>query len=210
MQERAVQGRRERKKRELHGRIYEAARLLFLKHGFEATTVAQIADAADVAPATFFNHFPSKSAVLTEMTSEVSDHLQTLVDRQLKRDASTQERILGFADSVATDVAETRGLARDVLLELMRGRARPGADAPYLSPVHEPFATIIREGQIKGQVRADLDATFMAEMALAALNVAITHWMNDPEFPLEQWLRQAAAFIGEAIEPRRTPTDASR
>jgi hypothetical protein len=68
--------------------------------------------------------------------------------------------------------------------------------------VHEPFATIIREGQAAGQVRADLDAIFLAEMALGALNVAITHWMNDPEFPLEQWLRQAAAFICEAIEPR--------
>lgn len=209
MQERAGEGRRERKKRELRQRIAEAARQLFLKHGYEATTVAQIADLADVAPATFFNHFPSKGAVLAEMTSEVSEHLQALVDRQLERAASTQERILGFADSVATDVAEARGLARDVLLELMRGRAHPGEDAPYLSPVHEPFATIIREGQAAGQVRVDLDAIFLAEMALGALNVAITHWMNDPEFPLEQWLRQAAAFICEAIEPRRSPPDGS-
>jgi len=197
------EGRRERKKRELRARIYEAARQLFLKHGFEATTVAQIAELADVAPATFFNHFTSKSAVLAEMTSEVGEHLQTLVDQQLERPATTQERILGFADSVATNVAEARGLARDVLLELMRGRARPGEDAPYLSPVHEPFATIIREGQAAGQVRVDLDAIFLAEMALGALNVAITHWLNDPEFPLEQWLRQAAAFICEALEPRQ-------
>jgi AcrR family transcriptional regulator len=208
MPARAIEGRRERKKRELRGRIAEAARQLFLKNGYESTTVAQIAELADVAPATFFNHFPSKSAVLAEMTSEVSEHLQGLVDRQLRRPASTQERILGFADSVATDVAETRGLARDVLLELMRGRARPGEDAPYLSPVHEPFATIIREGQAAGHVRTDLDAIFLAEMALGALNVAITHWMNDPEFPLESWLRQAAAFICEAIEPRPSPSGA--
>jgi AcrR family transcriptional regulator len=205
--ERANEGRRERKKRELHLRIYESARQLFMKHGFEATTVAQIAEVADVAPATFFNHFPSKSAVLAEMTSEVSEHLQALVDRQLERPATTQERILGFADSVASQVAGARGLAREVLLELMRGRAHPGEDAPYLSPAHEPFATIIRQGQEAGQVRTDLDTTFLAEMTLGALNVAITHWMNDPEFPLEQWLRQAAAFICEAIEPRRGSTD---
>ncbi len=198
------EGRRERKKRELRTRIYEAARQLFQKHGFEATTVAQIAELADVAPATFFNHFPSKSAVLAEMTSEVGDHLQTLVDAQLERPATTQQRILGFADSVATNVAAAPGLARDVLLELMRGRARPGEDAPYLSPVHEPFAVIIRDGQAAGQVRVDLDAIFLAEMVLGALNVAITHWMNDPEFPLEQWLHQAAAFVCEAIEPRRS------
>jgi AcrR family transcriptional regulator len=203
----AREGRRQRKKRQLRGHIYETARQLFLKHGYQATTVAQIAAAADVAPATFFNHFASKSAVLAEMTSEVSGHLQALVGRQLDRPVSAQERILGFADGVASDVAEARGLARDVLLELMRGRARPDADAPYLSPVHEPFATIIREGQVAGQVRTDLAATFLAEMVLGALNVAISHWMNDPEFPLEQWLRQAAAFITEAIAPRTSVTD---
>ena len=206
----ASEGRRQRKKRQLRAHIYETARQLFLKHGYEASTVAQIAEAADVAPATFFNHFSSKSAVLAEMTSEVSEHLQALVDQQLKRPVSAQDRILGFADAVASDVAEARGLARDVLLELMRGRARPGEDAPYLSPVHEPFATMIREGQVAGEVRTDLDATFLAEMVLGALNVAMSHWMNDPEFPLEQWLRQAAAFICEAIEPRTSPTNPGR
>ena len=206
----ASEGRRERKKRQLRAHIYETARQLFLKQGYEATTVAQIAEAADVAPATFFNHFASKSAVLAEMTSEVAEHLHALVDRQLERRVSAQERILCFADDVASDVAEARGLARDVLLELMRGRTHPGEDAPYLSPVHEPFTTIIREGQAAGQVRDDLAATFLAEMALGALNVAIRHWMSDPEFPLEQWLRQTASFISEAIEPRTSPTDPPR
>ena len=206
----AREGRRQRKKRQLRAQIYETARQLFLKHGYEATTVAQIAESADVAPATFFNHFASKSAVLAEMTSEVSEHLQALVDQQLKRPVSAQERILGFAGAVAADVAEARGLARDVLLELMRGRARSGEDAPYLSPVHEPFAAVIGEGQAAGEVRGDLEATFLAEMALGALNVAMSHWLNDPEFPLEQWLHQAAAFICEAIEPRSASKDPSQ
>jgi AcrR family transcriptional regulator len=205
--ESASEGRRERKKRQLRAHIYETARELFVKQGYEATTVAEIAQAADVAPATFFNHFSSKSAVLAEMTSEVAEHLQGLVDGQLKRPVSVTERIRGFADSVAADVGEARGLARDVLLELMRGRPEPGEVAPYLSPVHEPFAEVIREGQQAGEVRTDLDATFLAEMALGALNVAILHWLNDPEFPLERWLRQAAAFVCEAIEPRTPPSD---
>jgi len=205
--EAASEGRRERKKRQLRVHIYETARQLFLKNGYDATTVAQIAEKADVAPATFFNHFANKSAVLVEMTSEVSEHLLALVDQQLKRPVSASERIRGFAGAVATDVAGARGLAREVLLELMRGHARPGEDAPYLSPVHEPFAVVIREGQAAGEVRTDLEATFLAEMVLGALNVALGHWMNDSEFPLEQWLRQAAAFVCEAIEPRTPRTN---
>jgi AcrR family transcriptional regulator len=202
MPESAVEGRRERKKRELHARIYETARQLFLEHGFEATTVAQIAEAADVAQGTFFNHFPSKQAVLAELTSEVSGHLQSMVDQQLTRPVSALDRITGFADCVAKEVGQARGLARDVLLELMRTSARPGEAYPYLVRVHEPFTAILREGQQQGDVRADLDATFLAEMVVGALNVAVTNWMVDPEYPLEERLLQTAAFIREAIQAR--------
>ncbi|MFI7610222.1 TetR family transcriptional regulator [Nonomuraea terrae] len=40
------------------------ALLLFEKQGYEQTTVAQIAAAAEVSPATFFNYFPSKEDVI--------------------------------------------------------------------------------------------------------------------------------------------------
>lgn len=196
------EGRRERKKRELRGRIYEAARRLFVSQGFDATTVAQIAEAADVAQATFFLHFPSKAAVLAEMTGEVAEHLRALIGEQLARRATAQERIRGFAERVAAEVGAARGLAREVLLELLRSRAQPGGDLPYLSPVHEPFAEIIRAGQAAGEVRTDFEATFLGEMALGALNVAIVHWLEDPRFPLEDWLRRAAEFVGQALEPR--------
>ena len=200
--ENAAEGRRERKKRELRTRIYETARQLFLDHGFEATTVVQIAEAADVAQGTFFNHFPSKQAVLAEVTNEVSGHLQSMVDEQLARPVSALDRITGFADSVAKGVAGARGLAREVLIEVMRTSARPGEAYPYLTRVYEPFAEILREGQENGDVRADLDAAFLAEMVVGALHVGVTNWLVDPGYPLEERLHQTAAFIREAIQAR--------
>lgn len=53
-------GRRERKKRATRDAIYIAARTLFMKKGFDAVTVAEIADAADVSEKTVFNHFATK------------------------------------------------------------------------------------------------------------------------------------------------------
>ena len=201
MQIDAAEGRRERKKREVRERISEAARQLFLEHGFEATTVEQIARSADVAQATFFNYFPSKSAVLGEMTSEVFERIEELVNELLARPASAQERIRRFADTVATEIAQTRGLARDVVLELMRISAPRDGGFPYVARVRDPFAAILREGQLQGDVRTDLDASFLADMVIGTLNVSITNWLNDPGFPLERWLRQAAAFMGDAVRP---------
>jgi AcrR family transcriptional regulator len=195
------EGRRERKKRETRARIQEAARQLFLDQGFDNTTVEQIAEAADVSQATFFNYFPAKQALLGEMTGEVFAHLQTLVEQQLARRASAQDRILRLAEYAAEEIGSTKGLAREVLLELVRTTARPGELAPYLQRLHEPFAAIIREGQERGEVRDDEDATFLAEMVVGLFNTAITNWMSDPAFPVEDRIVRTARFVGETLHP---------
>lgn len=58
------ESRRQRKKRQTRQLLVETAFRLFADQGYEQTTVAQIARAADVATKTFFNYFPSKEDVL--------------------------------------------------------------------------------------------------------------------------------------------------
>jgi AcrR family transcriptional regulator len=56
-------GRRERKKAATRASIVEAAHELFLERGFDAVSVREIADRADVSPTTVFAHFPQKEAL---------------------------------------------------------------------------------------------------------------------------------------------------
>lgn len=200
----APETRRERKKRELRTRIYNCAAGLFMKQGFEATTVDQIANTADVAQATFFNHFPSKDALLTEMTGEVFKVIQAILEGQRKRPVPTREKLQHMAEDAARLVEETRLLTRDVLLSLMRNTGRPGTTAPLLEQVHEAFAEFIRDGQIRGDVRDDRDARFLSEMLVGVFHATIANWLNEPDVPLADRLQRATVFIGDAIAPPRS------
>ncbi|MGL4744863.1 MAG: TetR family transcriptional regulator, partial [Dermatophilaceae bacterium] len=63
-------------------RIYDEAVRLFADRGYGATTVADIAEAADIAPRTFFTYFPTKEALLFERLDVLVTRLeQVLADR---------------------------------------------------------------------------------------------------------------------------------
>ena len=66
-------GLRERKKIKTRLAIRREAFRLFDANGYAATTVEQIADAAEVSPSTFFRYFPSKESLL------LADDLDPLV-----------------------------------------------------------------------------------------------------------------------------------
>ena len=66
-------GLRERKKIKTRQAIRREATRLFDANGYAATTVEQIADAAEVSPSTFFRYFPSKESLL------LADDLDPLV-----------------------------------------------------------------------------------------------------------------------------------
>src|SRR5271156_5101756 len=81
-------GRIERSKRDKLDRIKRAARTLFARKGFEATTTREIAEAADVGAGTVFLHAGSKQDLLVMIFREeagraIDAAFETMTERRL-------------------------------------------------------------------------------------------------------------------------------
>jgi AcrR family transcriptional regulator len=76
--------RRARNKARTHRAIFVAALDLFEAAGYERVTIGQICEAADVARATFFLHFPSKQALLAALDRLLAAELAEVGPRRLR------------------------------------------------------------------------------------------------------------------------------
>jgi AcrR family transcriptional regulator len=108
-------GLRERKKAKTRASIREHALRLFRDQGYGATTVEQIAEAAEVSPATFYRYFPTKEDVVLQ------DDLDVLALEALERlppdlsplaavRAATAESMTRFTDEDRARFQETTAL----------------------------------------------------------------------------------------------------
>jgi AcrR family transcriptional regulator len=193
-----TEGRRSRRRRELHQTILATAAKLFARDGYDATTVEKISAAADIAPATFFNHFRSKEDVLREVGQDVFSRFRRLVDEQLTRRVSSVERLHGFAERSAELVRRAPEMTRRVLMAVLR-TSRPGEAGAELASMQADFVRLLESGRDASDIPGDLDIELCAEILVSVVIGAMTHWINDPAYPLEKRLRETLSILGDRL-----------
>ena len=105
-------GLRERKKARTRAAIREHALRLFRDQGYHATTVEQIAEAAEVSPSTFFRYFPTKEDVVLQ------DDFDALVFEALEAQPSGIPPIAAFRAAFAAVYAALTPTQLDQFREL--------------------------------------------------------------------------------------------
>ena len=163
---------RERKKRATRAMISEVATRLFIERGFDNVTVAEIAEAANVAKMTVFNYFPRKENLFFDR----EDEGRTLVRNALSGRTQGEPPVLALRSLVHQLVEQkhpfakfTAGTARfwhTVTLSAgLSGRARELRDII----VHD-LAKMLAESV--GKTHPDPEAHLLAAMLAAAWQVA--------------------------------------
>lgn len=170
--------RRERKKQETRQSLMEAAYRLFKEDGYDATTVKDITDEVDVAKGTFFNYFPTKEAVLPAIAAHRLEQLGEALTPEHGAPESSIARIKLALRLVAEDPLCDQQLAQRLFSAIMRRRElRPG------HALRDLLVEQVRQGQVAGEIREDLDAVSLAGAihALFFHQLAMWHHGHRPD-----------------------------
>jgi AcrR family transcriptional regulator len=186
-----AEGLRERKKRQTRQYISDVATGLFIERGFDAVTVAEIAEAANVSVNTVYNYFPAKEDLFLDRSKGIVDRLSRWVrgrDVGESAAAAVLRELRGEVEAVSPRVGLLAGYDRFM---------RVVQDAPTLRS---------RLWSIQQEVQENLETTLREETGAAPgdpLPALIAGQIN--------WLHQTVmGSIGREMVAGRKPDEVSR
>jgi AcrR family transcriptional regulator/DNA/RNA-binding domain of Phe-tRNA-synthetase-like protein len=131
MREMQAPSRSERRKARTTAAILDAAERHFLERGFQAAKVDEIADEADVAVGSVYNHFANKEGLYAALLERALDLFDAYMEEEPEADGPALEQLLDTAGRVARFGRERPGHMRLLVLP------QPRQPDPSLSEVME-------------------------------------------------------------------------
>ena len=154
----------ERKKEETRKRIISTAVDLFNKQGFEQTTVEQIAEAADVAKGTIFNHFPVKEAIVLAYVQKRLKEVRPEIVKRVETMPDTHARLTALFN--LTNEWLENSFNEDVIKRYMTYMIQTLLDTAKNQEARSGYGDILQSiisiGQEKGEIRRDIPAGTLA------------------------------------------------
>ena len=182
-------GLRERKKAKTRALIQEHALRLFREQSYEATSIEEIADAAEVSPSTVFRYFPTKPDLV------IYDDL----DERMIEAFRAQPPELNAVQALRASLHSGFGALASEEMALQREREQLLRSVPELqSAMLSEFARTVTEIADLVAERAHRPADDDAVLALAGavIGIAIAAWFAiDQDTPAERFLDRVDAGI---------------
>lgn len=149
------EGRQARRLRETRRRILGAALDLFGERGVDGVTIEEIADRADCARGTVFNHFSTKDALCEGVGEIQAEMLRVAVAEGRITGKTVGEKIEQGLRILAELPGRNPEGCRDMLTRVLRS-VRPGEMPDHRRQIFEQLAAWAEEGQLSGEFRSDM------------------------------------------------------
>jgi AcrR family transcriptional regulator len=184
-------GLRERKKARTRAAIRQHALRLFREQGYHATTVEQIAEAAEVSPSTFFRYFPTKEDVVLQ------DDFDVVAVEAFEAQPASLSPIAAFraavAQTVATLTPEEIGRFRETTeLTLTVPEVRARALDEFARTIDQIAAAVAKR---TGRSPDDFAVRNMAGAVIGVVMSATTPWASQPSTDVFARIDEALAHL---------------
>lgn len=194
-----LEGRRALHLQEPRDRIYRAAAELFTERGFDATTMEDIAERAQVGLATLSGNFARKTAFISEWALQRRRTAEAGIRRRHLDGHLLPEVLAGYMSELAR--ISTRARAETVAFT--QGTVRTGGVRhPELA---SEIAAIVARAQAAGEVRPQVRPAMAGKLVAACYFAILRDWTDTdpPPFSLEEQLLQMVDLLctGVLAEP---------
>jgi TetR/AcrR family transcriptional regulator, cholesterol catabolism regulator len=171
-------GRRERKKLEVRDRIRVAALELFREKGYAATTVEEIAERADVAKGTFFNHFARKDSLLEALGEEMMELLLEELGPLEEWEGSARDQILRYFSALGRYVERDPEVTKEMMIENLRIFWLSSEPTPGQHRFEAVTRTVLRGGVGRGEIGGGVSVEVAAKLLEAAYITTMVDWLK--------------------------------
>jgi AcrR family transcriptional regulator len=195
--------RRERRVREVHDRIANAAMDLFSARGVESVKVDEICAAADIAQKTFFNHFPTKQHLVREIAESLVDALLAILAEARREGGTTAQQLERFFALVATEVERRGPMHRSFVMEAIRLVHDGGPDVEKSRQLYTAFGALLRDGVRAGDTTTAYPVPVLSEVVVGAFNTLMLNWLGIEDYPFRARATAMARFLGDALRARK-------
>lgn len=203
----AAPGRRERKRQQLADHLADTAWDMFQAFGFDAVSMEAIAEAADVAKATLYKHFPVKGALLSHRLHRELAEGAPRYRAELARLPDTRARFRAYLQASVDWIDGHKALFAPYVryrLQTMMEVIGPDARIEQRSGTSAIFLSLLTHGQATGDVRRDVDAVALTDAFHALYLATLTRWLVEPTLDLRAAFdRMLDIFFGGAGQERR-------
>jgi AcrR family transcriptional regulator len=197
-------GRRERRRLDTEQRIMSVALRLFCERGFGQTTVDEIVAEADIAKGTFFNYFSSKERLLLAFGERLTSRLAAAAVT-ISPTAPIIEQLRAAIHLAVGEWQGNQRLLRALIGTALSTDSLATAFEVLLAQARSNVALLMREGQRRGEVRVDLEATELARLLQQSMLGTQLIWSLRPASNLDAAVDQALDVfwrgIGFAADP---------
>jgi AcrR family transcriptional regulator len=153
--------------------ILSQAAILFAEHGYEGTSLQEVAAAVGITKAAVYHYFPTKQVMYEAIVVDILERLDSHVRTSVEGVAGHRERLRQIMLSHA-DFFEANYTAFVTLIHGISGLSRPVSEAE--TAVRDRYEGLVRDAVRAGKKSGDLKVTHPDVAARAVLSML--NWMS--------------------------------